>query len=111
MPVYHIVAFKLHDSSLLPKLTSEFLALEKGCVRPNGGGSYIKSVKGGRNISTEKIDHGMEVVFIMEMENEKDLAYYIDEDPVHTQFKNLIRGELNVAGVVAMDFVDGTFPK
>ncbi|WVQ95461.1 hypothetical protein IAU59_002558 [Kwoniella sp. CBS 9459] len=109
MVVFHIVAFKTRSASGLQTLRENFLALPERCVHPKTGESYIKIARGGRQISTEGKDRGMQVCFVMEFDNEEDLAYYLDEDPVHEEFKNKAGGEWEVLDVVAMDFNESVY--
>lgn len=44
------------------------MGLAKTCVKPDSGETYIKSIRGGKNISIEGLDHGMQVIFVMEFE-------------------------------------------
>ncbi|KAK8850610.1 hypothetical protein IAR55_004529 [Kwoniella newhampshirensis] len=109
MAVYHIVAFKTSSPETIPQLTEGFLNLPSVCLHPSTKKSYIKIAKGGKQVSTEGKDHGMQVCFIMEFESREDLAYYLDEDPVHEQFKQKAGKEYGVLDVVAMDFVEGAY--
>lgn len=43
----------------------------------------------------------------MEFEHDKDLRYYLDEDPVHVGFANSLNE--HVESVQALDFVPGIF--
>ncbi|OCF45642.1 hypothetical protein I317_00544 [Kwoniella heveanensis CBS 569] len=87
MVVFHIVAFKTRSASGLQTLRENFLALPERCLHPKTGESYIKIARGGKQISTEGKDRGMQVCFVMEFDNEEDLAYYLDQDPIHEEFK------------------------
>ncbi|WWC72661.1 uncharacterized protein I206_106625 [Kwoniella pini CBS 10737] len=109
MVVYHIVAFKTKSAAGLEPLRQGFLALPEKCLHPKTGKPYIQIARGGKQISSEGKDRGMQVCFVMEFENEDDLAYYIDEDPVHEDFKKQAGGEWDVLDVVAMDFNQGVF--
>jgi hypothetical protein len=43
----------------------------------------------------------------MEFEDDRDLRYYLDEDPVHVGFANSL--DEHVESVQALDFVAGVF--
>ncbi|WRT70787.1 uncharacterized protein IL334_007786 [Kwoniella shivajii] len=109
MVVFHIVAFKTHSSAGLQALREGFLDLPNVCLHPKTGQPYIKIARGGKQVSTEGKDRGMQVCFVMEFETEDDLEYYIDKDPVHMEFKNKAGGQWEVLDVVAMDFNEGVF--
>ncbi|WWC92386.1 uncharacterized protein L201_007343 [Kwoniella dendrophila CBS 6074] len=109
MVVYHIVAFKTRSATGLQALREAFLALPQECLHPTTNKPYIQIARGGKQISTEGKDRGMQVCFVMEFENEDDLAYYLDKDPVHEEFKNKAGGEWETMDVVAMDFNEGVF--
>ena len=46
-------------------------------------------------------------MFVSEFENEKDRDYYVNEDPVHDEFKKFVLGVAEVVRVV--DFEPGKF--
>ncbi|KAK1923245.1 stress responsive A/B barrel domain-containing protein [Papiliotrema laurentii] len=106
MPVTHIVAFNV-PANTAGSLTSAFLDLKEGCKKD--GQSYILSVKGGKQISPEPFHHDIKVVFIVEFATADDIAYYLDHDPVHDAFKQRVRAEWAIEGVVVLDFVDGDY--
>ena len=92
------------DPANLPGLVSGMRALEKKCVKSDGK-PYIKSFKGGKQVSTEPFHQDMQVTFILQFdvsqipystkelirwvraENEEDLAYYVEKDKAHEEFK------------------------
>ncbi|WWD20789.1 hypothetical protein CI109_105266 [Kwoniella shandongensis] len=109
MTFYHVVSFRTKTPEGLAQLTEGFLKLPGQCLHPTTNKTYISAAKGGKQISTEGIDRGMQVTFIMEFETKADLAYYLDEDPVHDQFKKKVGAEYGVEEVVALDFNEGAY--
>ncbi|OCF36022.1 hypothetical protein I316_02517 [Kwoniella heveanensis BCC8398] len=74
MVVFHIVAFKTRSASGLQTLRENFLALPERCLHPKTGESYIKIARGGKQISTEGKDRGMQVCFVMEFDVSRSSA-------------------------------------
>ncbi|EJT52325.1 hypothetical protein A1Q1_04536 [Trichosporon asahii var. asahii CBS 2479] len=108
MSVFHIVAFKLARTSDLPDLTARFLQLQASCQLD--GRPYIRSLRGGKQTSPEKLDGGMQVVFLAEFANQQELEYYVFRDPVHEAFKKGLE-DLGVESVTVLDFTDGVWPQ
>jgi len=104
------LAFKVSDPSALAALTKEMLSLQGKCLRD--GKPYIKSLHGGRQASPEAAAADVDVVFIMEMERQEHLDYYLTECPAHAAFKKVIRADPNhsPSNVVTVDFEDGNWP-
>ncbi|WVQ86154.1 hypothetical protein IAT38_008322 [Cryptococcus sp. DSM 104549] len=109
MTILHIVAFKTGSPAGLSALTTAFLALQSECLNPTTGQPYIQEVRGGKQISTEGRDRGMQVCFVMEFENDDDLQYYLYKDPAHEQFKGKALGQWEAIDVVALDFSSGKY--
>ena len=53
------------------------------------------------------IQNGMSHAFVVEFENVEDRDYYVNDNPVHDEFKKLAGKVLEKAQVV--DFTDGIF--
>jgi hypothetical protein len=81
-----------------------------GCKKADGS-KYVLSVKGGRQNSPEGHHQGIDFVWVMEFEvsegsymrgmllnwigqNKADAYYYLDDDPVHQDFKVSQRGRM-----------------
>ncbi|ORY31288.1 hypothetical protein BCR39DRAFT_587613 [Naematelia encephala] len=109
MTIYHVVSFSTADATSLAEITKGLRALKTTCVKPDGK-PYIKSLHGGSQTSKEGRDHGMQVAFILEFENDEDLQYYLFTDEVHDQFKTKAGKEYQATGVVVLDFEDGVYP-
>jgi len=109
MTVFHLVAFKVSDPTALAGLTKAMLALQTECVRD--GKPYIKSVHGGRQSSPEVHKADVDVAFLMEMETQDDLDYYLNECPAHADFKVSVRANHKPSKVVTIDFADGNWPQ
>ncbi|OWZ30159.1 hypothetical protein LQV05_002847 [Cryptococcus neoformans] len=109
MTIIHVVAFKTATPSTIGPLTTSIKALKDNCINPRTGKPYILDLRGGKQISTEGLDRGMKVVFVMEFENDDDLQYYLYEDPAHDQFKKSAKGEWEAIDVIALDFSNGEF--
>lgn len=62
------VAFKTATPSTLGLLITSIRALKDNCLHPRTGKPYILDLRGGKQISTEGLDRGMQVVFVMEFE-------------------------------------------
>jgi len=57
--------------------------------------------------TTYLLQNGMTHVFIMEFASAEDRDYYVNEDPVHAEFKELAGNVLEKAQVI--DFTAGEF--
>ncbi|EIW70082.1 hypothetical protein TREMEDRAFT_29841, partial [Tremella mesenterica DSM 1558] len=102
------VAFKLASEDLLSSFVEKFKTLSQNCLDKNGQ-RYIKSIRGGKQISPEGMDGGMQVVFIVEFDDKEHADYYLDHDSAHADFKKLARAKYQVNGVFCLDFVEGQF--
>ncbi|KAF2000141.1 hypothetical protein P154DRAFT_492191 [Amniculicola lignicola CBS 123094] len=110
MGLTHIVLFQFKEeasSQAISELSQRFLALENECIHPTSKKTYIKSVSGGTDNSPEGAQNGSTHAFVVEFENEADRDYYVGEDPVHDEFKQLAGKILEKAHVV--DFTHGVF--
>ncbi|ORY24445.1 stress responsive A/B barrel domain-domain-containing protein [Naematelia encephala] len=107
MTVHHVVAFKLNPLSHMSTLIAGMFDLQTSCTK--NGVPYIKSIKGGKQMSTERHHQDMHVTFIMEFESNEDLQYYLWKDEAHQSFKHILNNDLGKAGVICLDFEDGLF--
>ncbi|KAJ8084906.1 hypothetical protein PM082_003683 [Marasmius tenuissimus] len=110
MPIVHIVQFSFNSGTSPEKIAeicSGMLGLKDKCIHPKTKKPYIKSATGGIDNSTEGLQGGVTHVSISEFESTEDRRYYVEEDPAHEEFKNLLKGVINVIRVV--DFEPGQF--
>ncbi|KAL1744245.1 hypothetical protein HDZ31DRAFT_82840 [Schizophyllum fasciatum] len=109
MVVQHVLAFSLAPGLSPEEQKSTFDAifkLQSTCARPDGT-LYIRSIKGGKQNSKEGMDKGIEWVFVVEFENEKDRDYYVEADPVHAALGSSLKTK--VAAITVLDFTVGVF--
>ena len=68
-----------------------------------------QSAKGGRQVSKEPFNHGMQIGFVLEFASPEDLYYYCDHDEAHQAFiKEWALPERGICdGVVVLDFEEG----
>ncbi|KAK1226466.1 hypothetical protein PQX77_010550 [Marasmius sp. AFHP31] len=110
MPIVHVVQFGFNSSTSPEKVAemcSTMLGLKDKCIHPKTKKPYIQSAMGGIDNSLEGLQGGITHVFISQFENEEDRRYYVEEDPAHNDFKNLVQGVAEVVRVV--DFEPGKF--
>ena len=105
--VVHIVYFKFQadaQENLIKKTCDSFLALAKDCQKD--GSTYMKSIKGGKDISIEGKSKGLTHAFVITFKSKADRDYYINEDQVHASF---VKGLTKVEDAQVIDFIDGQF--
>ncbi|SCZ89237.1 BZ3500_MvSof-1268-A1-R1_Chr1-1g01049 [Microbotryum saponariae] len=138
--ITHIVSFTYAptvSSSEKHLIASSFLALKERCVLPRNfyadtqaesdeaktvgvegetldGGRYIVECSGGCNNSPEGFSRGFEHTFILTFRNKQERDYYLDRDPAHQAFKEMLGGKLaddgkGLIGVWVFDFEAGVF--
>jgi hypothetical protein len=118
--VQHIVVFKYKaDVSAAKKaeIATRFLALKD--LGKRDGQSYIVSITGGKAISKEGFDQGLEQGFVVTFRNEADRNYFVGKpyaaamDPVHQALAQDVMPLVatdsagKLVGVFAFDFNDG----
>ncbi|KAI9637002.1 uncharacterized protein MKK02DRAFT_45712 [Dioszegia hungarica] len=101
--VFHVCAYKVADPAVIPDLINAIQSVNTSCAKPDGS-EYILSVKGGKQMSPEGLDLGVQLVF-----DKDDLMYYIDEDPAHVAFKTTCVERFGLGGGAVVDFIDGVF--
>ncbi|POY73152.1 hypothetical protein BMF94_3782 [Rhodotorula taiwanensis] len=107
--IVHIVSLKYKSTTSDAEkhlVGSSFLALQDKCQHPSTGEKYL-TVIGGRNNSPEGFEKGFEHAFVVNFASEEDRAYYLDQCPVHGDFKKLA-GQY-AEDVFVIDFVPGNF--
>ncbi|KDE09510.1 hypothetical protein MVLG_00409 [Microbotryum lychnidis-dioicae p1A1 Lamole] len=138
--ITHIVSFTYAptvSSSEKHLIASSFLALKERCALPKDfyantqaeaesdearvegetldGGRYIVECSGGCNNSPEGFSRGFEHTFILTFRNKQERDYYLDRDPAHQAFKEMLGGKLaddgksKLIGVWVFDFEAGVF--
>ncbi|KAF2797937.1 hypothetical protein K505DRAFT_297450 [Melanomma pulvis-pyrius CBS 109.77] len=106
----HIVLFQFKEGTspiTIKEMTSKMFSLKKSCIHPSTRSPYIISIAGGKDISTEDSQNGITHAFILQFFSNEDRDYYVDEDPVHQDFKAAAASVLEKAQVI--DFQDGVF--
>lgn len=83
------------------------LGLKDACMKKDTGEKYIVDIRGGRNHSEEEFKASFTHGFVVEFENAEDVRYYLEEDPAHAAFVEVVKTMLKGAGVV--DFTPGMF--
>ncbi|PWN26717.1 hypothetical protein BDZ90DRAFT_260978 [Jaminaea rosea] len=107
MPYTHIVSFKYRsdvDAAKRQEAYDRFLQLKPSCETKEGK-PYILDLKAGKgNVSPEGKGHGYDQIFIAIFANERDVAYYLGEDPVHLEYMDFVKPLLEDAFI--FDFTD-----
>ena len=118
--IQHIVVFRYRpDVAAAAKAdyAARFLAL-KDLAKRNGQ-SYIVSITGGKAISKEGYDQGLEQAFVVTFRNEADRNYFVGKpysdtmDPAHQALVQLVFPLIAVdpagkpSGIFVFDFSDG----
>ncbi|PSN68895.1 hypothetical protein BS50DRAFT_572073 [Corynespora cassiicola Philippines] len=106
----HVVLFQFKQGTspiTIKEITSKLYALKKSCKHPSTRAPYIKSISGGKDISTEGLQDGFTHAFIMHFDTTTDRDYYVNNDPVHRDFKEAAAIVLEKTQVI--DFQDGVF--
>lgn len=108
MGVLHIVLLEFKpntDAEKIQDVCQSLFALKDKCIHPTTNEPYLKSLVGGRDISTEGRQRGITHAFVYEFDTEEDRKYYLEKDPEHRSF---VQGLINViACVQVVDFVPG----
>ncbi|KAK4221162.1 dabb-domain-containing protein [Podospora fimiseda] len=110
MPVVHTVLFQFKADATPEEAKAacdRFLALKDSCVHPASNTPYIKSLKGGKDNSTEGLQNGITHGFVVEFESVEDRDYYVATDPAHQAFVKSI-GDVVIKAIV-VDFEDGVY--
>ncbi|KAF2744656.1 hypothetical protein M011DRAFT_408072 [Sporormia fimetaria CBS 119925] len=110
MGVTHIVLFQFKASASsedINDISQRMLGLKNNRIHPMSKKPYIKSASGGTDNSPEGAKNGLTHAFVMEFETAEDRDYYVNEEPVHDEFKKLV-GKVLEKAVVA-DFTAGVF--
>ncbi|CAO1618040.1 unnamed protein product [Parajaminaea phylloscopi] len=102
-PYTHIVSFKYRpdvSEETRAEVHRRFLALKHQCrvqsskhaeSSPTQSGQYIASLTGGsRNISPEGAGKDYDHLFVVIFHTSEHVAYYLDEDPAHDDFKAFV---------------------
>lgn len=58
-------AYKVADPAVIPDLINAIQSVNTSCAKPDGS-EYILSVKGGKQMSPEGLDLGVQLVFVLE---------------------------------------------
>jgi hypothetical protein len=118
--IQHIVVFKYKadvPAAKKAEIATRFLAL-KDLARQNGQ-TYIVSITGGKAISKEGFDQGLEQAFVVTFKNEADRNYFVGKpygdamDPAHRALAQVVVPLVavdsagKVVGLFAFDFNDG----
>ncbi|KAN0063751.1 hypothetical protein ACQY0O_003801 [Thecaphora frezii] len=89
----HIVSFRYRpdvSASQRSTVLSRFLALGSTCLDAEGK-RYILDISGGANDSPEGMGKEFDHTFILLFSSKAQLDYYLDRDPVHAEFKDLVK--------------------
>ncbi|KAI5303960.1 hypothetical protein KEM56_007012 [Ascosphaera pollenicola] len=114
MSITHIVMFRfksdlsaadVHDHGSFT--ASKLLALKDECLHPKTQTPYILSVTGGKDNSSEGIQHGITHAFVVQFANAEDRDYYCTTDPAHMKFVKNLQGKVEKAQ--AVDYEAGKF--
>jgi len=101
-------------------IATRFLALKDLATR--NGKPYIGSITGGKAISKEGFDQGLEQAFVVTFKNEADRNYFVGKpysnamDPTHEAFAQIVVRRVavdssgKIAGLFVFDYDDSTIP-
>lgn len=119
---FHIVSFRFKSDdptrAMVPAALAAFEALRDSVVDPADGRRLITGLYDGVNNSTEQLsfgtkgvakDRSTEFTFVLTFRSVADRDYYVDHDPEHAKFKQLVGPLLEggAEGVFVTDFVNG----
>ena len=118
--IQHIVVFRYRadvTAETKADYAARFLALKDSAKRD--GHPYIVSITGGKAISKEGFDQGLEQAFVVTFKNEADRNYFVGApysetmDPAHKALVQVVVPRIAVddagklAGIFVFDFSDG----
>ncbi|KAJ3568665.1 hypothetical protein NPX13_g6342 [Xylaria arbuscula] len=107
MPVKHIVLFQFKDDATAEQVdtvVANMLALKDNCLHATTQKPYISSLTGGKDISIEGRQNGMQYGFVVEFPSVEDRDYYVKQDQAHKDFITSAVPILVGATVVDYDF-------
>ncbi|KAJ6505335.1 stress responsive A/B barrel domain-containing protein [Mycena sanguinolenta] len=110
MSLVHIIMFRFKaDASpeAVQEACARVLSLKNNCVDPETHQPYIKSLTGGKDVSIEGFQGGMQYAFVVEFKSAADRDYYVKTDPVHREFAKNAAAIIEKAIVV--DYNVGAF--
>ncbi|KAK1752940.1 hypothetical protein QBC47DRAFT_387405 [Echria macrotheca] len=110
MTITHTVLFQFKAGLPVEDVKAacaRFLQLADTCAHPTRGGTYIISLKGGKDHSPEGLQNGITHGFVVEFASVEDRDYYVAKDPAHMAFVKSIEDLVEKAIVV--DFTDGEY--
>lgn len=106
--------------------SKRLLELKKKCLHPITNKPYIRSIRGGMDISPENMNvrhfpifafdlseanmpkSHVSHAFVVEFDSTEHRDYYIEHDPVHKEFRKYL-DEVIDASKIIVDFSDGKF--
>ena len=118
--IHHVVVFRYKadvTAQQKAQIATRFVGL-KNLARRNGH-RYIVSITGGKAISKEGFDQGLEQAFVVTFKNEADRNYFVgkpyavDMDPAHEALVKIVVPALAAdntgkpAGLFVFDYSDG----
>lgn len=109
--IIHIVLFKYAPhvaAEAKHEVAAAFLALKEKSRLPDGS-TFIQSIDGGVNSSPEGLSKGLEHAYVVTFRSAKERDYYLDEEPEHQAFKQLLQGK--VSDITVFDFESGDFAR
>ncbi|KAN0067481.1 hypothetical protein V8E54_014350 [Elaphomyces granulatus] len=110
MPILHLVLVQVKpdaDAAEVQEAFSRIMKLKDICLHPQTKLPYMRASFGGRDNSTEGLQHGMTHVFVEEFETEEDRKYYLEKEPGHKEFVKSLGGLVEKVQVI--DFIPGIF--
>ncbi|KAF8472117.1 hypothetical protein BDZ91DRAFT_653526 [Kalaharituber pfeilii] len=91
------------------KIFSAFVGLQSTCLNPEGK-PYIHSIRVGANNSPEPFSGGTTHGVVMTFSSTEDRDYYVNDDPVHNEFKKVLAPFVDPppeGSFRVVDFTDG----
>ncbi|KAK4221445.1 hypothetical protein QBC38DRAFT_492056 [Podospora fimiseda] len=110
MTIVHTVLFQFKADATPEEVKAacdHFVALKDSCVHPTLNTPYIKSLRGGKDNSPERLQNGITHGFVIEFESVEDRDYYVATGPAHQAFVKSI-GDVVIKAIV-VDFEDGVY--
>ncbi|KAM4057873.1 stress responsive a/B barrel domain-containing protein [Hirsutella rhossiliensis] len=109
-PIVHVVFFQFRPELTVTErqeLCDQMLELKNSCLHPRSEKPYIQSSVGGLDKSIEGAQGGITHAFVVQFASQEDRDYYVQEDPAHQAFVEVMVPKLVKAQII--DFSPGDF--
>ncbi|CAM1504537.1 Fc.00g021280.m01.CDS01 [Cosmosporella sp. VM-42] len=86
----------------------QMVQLKDKCIHPITTQPYIKSIRGGKNVSPQDLNAGTTHAFVIEFRSVEHRDFWVNHDPVRKEFVDRLNPLLERLPIV-VDFEDGYF--